>query len=134
MCCSLYFQKIKITTVPGILQKMVDLEKKLEQIASLMIFCLKFSCTYIVSKWFYLKSEVELMRKKLEGNQRTQSQSDQMVRELQSRESDLMEALQAKDSQLGVLRIRLEEADKQIESKQKSIAGLEGERSRSVRN
>lgn len=134
MCYSLYFQKIKITTVPGILQKMVDLEKKLEQIASLMIVCLKFSCTYIVSKWFYLKSEVELMRKKLEGNQRTQSQSDQMVRELQSRESDLMEALQAKDSQLGVLRIRLEEADKQIESKQKSIAGLEGERSRSVRN
>lgn len=125
---------MKIRTVPGILQKMVDLEKKLEQIASLMIFCLKFSCTYIVSKWFYLKSEVELMRKKLEGNQRTQSQSDQMVRELQSRESDLMEALQAKDSQLGVLRIRLEEADKQIESKQKSIAGLEGERSRSVRN
>lgn len=113
---------------------MVDLEKKLEQIASLMIVCLKFSCTYIVSKWFYLKSEVELMRKKLEGNQRTQSQSDQMVRELQSRESDLMEALQAKDSQLGVLRIRLEEADKQIESKQKSIAGLEGERSRSVWN
>lgn len=134
MCYSLYFHKIKITTVPGILQKMVDLEKKLEQIASLMIVCLKFSCTYIVSKWFYLKSEVELMRKKLEGNQRTQSQSDQMVRELQSRESDLMEALQAKDSQLGVLRIRLEEADKQIESKQKSIAGLEGERSRSVRN
>lgn len=134
MCYSLYFQKIKITTVPGILQKMVDLEKKLEQIASLLIVCLKFSCTYIVSKWFYLKSEVELMRKKLEGNQRTQSQSDQMVRELQSRESDLMEALQAKDSQLGVLRIRLEEADKQIESKQKSIAGLEGERSRSVRN
>lgn len=134
MCCLLYFQKTKITTVPGILQKMVDLKKKLEQIASLMIFCLKFSCTYIVSKWFYLKSEVELMRKKLEGNQRTQSQSDQMVRELQSRESDLMEALQAKDSQLGVLRIRLEEADKQIESKQKSIAGLEGERSRSVRN
>lgn len=125
---------MKITTVLGILHKMVDLEKKLEQIASLMIFCLKFSCTYIVSKWFYLKSEVELMRKKLEGNQRTQSQSDQMVRELQSRESDLMEALQAKDSQLGVLRIRLEEADKQIESKQKSIAGLEGERSRSVRN
>lgn len=125
---------MKITTVPGILQKMVDLKKKLEQIASLMIFCLKFSCTYIVSKWFYLKSEVELMRKKLEGNQRTQSQSDQIVRELQSRESDLMEALQAKDSQLGVLRIRLEEADKQIESKQKSIAGLEGERSRSVRN
>lgn len=80
------------------------------------------------------QNEVELMRKKLEGNQRTQSQSDQMVRELQSRESDLMEALQAKDSQLGVLRIRLEEADKQIESKQKSIAGLEGERSRILRD
>lgn len=80
------------------------------------------------------QNEVELMRKKLEGNQRTQSQSDQMVRELQSRESDLMEALQAKDSQLGVLRIRLEEADKQIESKQKSIAGLEDERSRILRD
>lgn len=80
------------------------------------------------------QNEAELMRKKLEGNQRTQSQSDQMVRELQSRESDLMEALQAKDSQLGVLRIRLEEADKQIESKQKSIASLEDDRSRILRD
>lgn len=76
--------------------------------------------------------DMELMRKTLKGHQRTQSQSDQMVRELQSRESDLMEALQAKDSQLGVLRIRLEEADKQIESKQRSISGLEDERTRSV--
>lgn len=80
------------------------------------------------------QNEAEFMRKKLEGNQRTQSQSDQMVRELQSRESDLMEALQAKDSQLGVLRIRLEEADKQIESKQKSIASLEDDRSRILRD
>lgn len=80
------------------------------------------------------QNEAELVRKKLEGNQRTQSQSDQMVRELQSRESDLMEALQAKDSQLGVLRIRLEEADKQIESKQKSIASLEDDRSRILRD
>ncbi|XP_022330942.2 golgin subfamily A member 5-like [Crassostrea virginica] len=80
------------------------------------------------------QSDMELMRKTLEGHQRTQSQSDQMVRELQSRESDLMEALQAKDSQLGVLRIRLEEADKQIESKQRSISGLEDERTRILRD
>jgi hypothetical protein len=79
-------------------------------------------------------SEVAVMRKKMDGYQRNQSQSDQFVRELQSRESDLMEAIQAKDSQLGVLRIRLEEADKQVESKQQAISDLQKERGRSVRN
>ncbi|XP_061173626.1 golgin subfamily A member 5-like isoform X2 [Saccostrea echinata] len=80
------------------------------------------------------QSEVEQMRRKMDNYQKTQSQSDQLVRELQSRESDLMEALQAKDSQLGVLRIRLEEADKQMESKQKSISELEEERGRILRD
>ncbi|KAK3093353.1 hypothetical protein FSP39_014385 [Pinctada imbricata] len=69
---------------------------------------------------------------KLDDYNRSASVSDQMVRELQSRESDLMEALQAKDSQLAVLRVRLEEADKEMESKQRSISNLENQRERTI--
>ena len=56
--------------------------------------------------------------------------SDQIVRELQARESDLQESLTAKDSQLAVLRVRLEEADRELEEKRKSLKYLEGERNR----
>ena len=77
-------------------------------------------------------TELMKVRKQLDDYNRTASASDQMVRELQSRESDLMEALQAKDSQLAILRVRLEEADKVMESKQRSIDDLESQRERWV--
>lgn len=61
---------------------------------------------------------------------RSSSKTDHMLRELQSRESDLMEVLNAKDSQLAVLRVRLEEADKDLHNRKTEIDRLQGERSR----
>ena len=58
------------------------------------------------------------------------TKSDHIIRELQNREQDLMEALGAKDSQLAVLRVRLEEADREKESRQKAVEGLQSERER----
>ena len=58
------------------------------------------------------------------------TKSDGIIRELQNREQDLMEALGAKDSQLAVLRVRLEEADREKESRQRAVEGLQSERER----
>ena len=52
------------------------------------------------------------------------------MRELQSRETDLTEALNAKDSQLAVLRIRLEEADRQLNAQDRSLDEIRQERER----
>ena len=70
-----------------------------------------------------VKLQVEASMKQMSG-------SDQMLRELQSRESDLMEALKAKDSQLAVLRVRLEEMDKEIAGKNQALSILESQRER----
>ena len=53
-----------------------------------------------------------------------------MIRELQSRESDLLEALGAKDSQLAVLRVRMEEGDKEITEKRKILDSMKTDRDR----
>jgi peptidoglycan hydrolase CwlO-like protein len=58
------------------------------------------------------------------------STSDQMLRELQSREADLTEALKAKDSQLGVLRVRFEETEKELQGKKTTIESLKTDKHR----
>ena len=70
------------------------------------------------------------MKRQFDSHSHHQSQNDQLIRELQSRESDLNEALQAKDSQLAVLRVRLEETDKELSGAKKSIERLESENQR----
>ena len=61
------------------------------------------------------------------------SQTEQMARELRSRESDLQEALTAKDAQLGVLRVRYEEADKQVQGTQRLMEQVREEKDRCVK-
>ncbi|OWF43826.1 golgin subfamily A member 5-like isoform X2 [Mizuhopecten yessoensis] len=75
-------------------------------------------------------SELEKTKQKLDSYHRSASMHDQLVRELQSRESDLTEALGAKDSQLAVLRVRLEEADKELTRKASTVQNLESHRNR----
>ena len=55
-----------------------------------------------------------------------------MIRELQSRESDLTEALGAKDSQLAVLRVRIEESDKELVEKRRLLDNFKTDRDRWV--
>ncbi|XP_067682461.1 golgin subfamily A member 5-like isoform X2 [Haliotis asinina] len=81
-------------------------------------------------------SQIELVKtkKKLEDYHNSASMHDQLVRELQARESDLSESLAAKDSQLAVLRVRLEEADRSVKEKEKQIEDLQSHRERILKD
>lgn len=78
------------------------------------------------------KSQTELVKTKEKLTEYTDSASlhDQLVQELQTREADLQEALRAKDSQLAVLRLQLEEADRSASSRQREMASLQTEQER----
>ncbi len=79
--------------------------------------------------WVFF-SELVQTKKQLQAQSASHSQSDQIIRELRARENDLTEALGAKDAQLGILRVRLEEADKDVLEKKKTIEALTAEKDR----
>ena len=81
---------------------------------------------------YFVISFVELVqiKKQLQAQAESHSQSDQIIRELHARENDLTEALKTKDAQLGVLRVRLEEADRELLEKKKTIDALSAEKDR----
>jgi len=53
-----------------------------------------------------------------------------MVRELRAQVDDLTEAVGAKDSQLAVLKVRLQEADQLLSSRTEALEALQSEKSR----
>lgn len=55
-----------------------------------------------------------------------------MTRELRAQVDDLTEALAAKDSQLAVLKVRLQEADQLLRSHTEALEALQSEKSRLV--
>ncbi|KAM9777773.1 golgin subfamily A member 5 [Neosynchiropus ocellatus] len=61
-----------------------------------------------------------------------QSQSDRAMRELRSQVDDLTETLSAKDGQLAVLKIRLDEADQLLRSRSVALEEAQKEKSRMV--
>ncbi|XP_053330718.1 golgin subfamily A member 5 [Spea bombifrons] len=58
------------------------------------------------------------------------SKSDRVARELRAQVGDLTEAMAAKDSQLAVLKIRLQEADQLLSSRTETLETLQSEKSR----
>ncbi len=58
------------------------------------------------------------------------SRTDHMIRQLRSHDEDLQASLEARDSQIGVLRARLSEADRKVEEQQKQLAGADSEKER----
>ena len=72
------------------------------------------------------------MKQKLEAQGRQLSTSEQICRDLRSRESDLQEMLTAKETQLDVLRMRLDEADRLLELEKQRIVDMQTDRDRSV--
>ena len=75
-------------------------------------------------------TELQSLRRKVDQQHHQMSAGDQVVRELRARESDLQESLAAKDAQLGILRVRLEEADSELKSKKQSLTKVEEEKNR----
>ncbi|CAL8288612.1 golgin subfamily A member 5 [Gadus morhua] len=59
-----------------------------------------------------------------------QSTTDRVVREFRSQVDDLTEALSAKDGQLAVLKIRLDEADQLLKSRNSALEAAQSEKSR----
>ncbi|XP_043998182.1 golgin subfamily A member 5 [Gambusia affinis] len=74
----------------------------------------------------------ELNRARLRADKRTseQSQTDRALRELRSQVDDLTEALSAKDGQLAVLKVRLDEADQLLTSRSFALEEAQKEKSR----
>jgi len=75
---------------------------------------------------------VNSLQRKLEVQSHQLTTSEQICRDLRSCESDLQEMLTAKETQLDVLRMRLDEADRLLELEKQRIVNLQSERDRLV--
>ena len=76
-------------------------------------------------------TEVKEAEKQLQRSQEQLSTSEEIARQLRMKEEDFTEALSAKDSQLAVLRVRIQESDQELRSKQQQIEEYQLERERS---
>uniref|UniRef100_A0A7N8XZA5 Golgin subfamily A member 5 n=1 Tax=Mastacembelus armatus TaxID=205130 RepID=A0A7N8XZA5_9TELE len=77
-----------------------------------------------------LQDELNQARLRADRWNSEQSQSDRTFRELRSQVDDLTEALSAKDGQLAVLKIRLDEADQLLKSRSAALEEAQKEKSR----
>lgn len=89
-------------------------------------------CTYlsVLIAWFSTHAELNQTRLRADRWNSEQSQTDRMLRELRSQVDDLTEALSAKDGQLAVLKIRLDEADQLLKSRSAALDEAQKEKSR----
>ncbi|KAL3049644.1 hypothetical protein OYC64_008991 [Pagothenia borchgrevinki] len=79
-----------------------------------------------------LQDELNHARLRADRRNSEQSQSDRMSRDLRSKVDDLTESLSAKDAQLAVLKVRLDEADQMLKSRSAALEEAQTERSRIV--
>ncbi|XP_053088442.1 golgin subfamily A member 5 isoform X1 [Pangasianodon hypophthalmus] len=76
------------------------------------------------------QEELNQARSRAEKWNAEQSRSDRAVRELRSQVDDLTQALTAKDAQLAVLRVRLDEADQLLKARSSALEDAQSERTR----
>ncbi|CAN9501962.1 unnamed protein product [Ophioblennius macclurei] len=77
-----------------------------------------------------LQDELNQARLRADRRNSEQSHTDRTLRELRSQVDDLTEALSAKDGQLAVLKIRLDEADQLVSSRSAALEEAQKEKSR----
>ncbi|XP_071385207.1 golgin subfamily A member 5 [Centroberyx affinis] len=77
-----------------------------------------------------LQDELNQARLRADKWNSDQSRTDRTVREFRSQVDDLTEALSAKDGQLAVLKIRLDEADQLLKSRSSALEEAQNEKSR----
>ncbi|NXF50373.1 GOGA5 protein, partial [Oceanites oceanicus] len=80
------------------------------------------------------QEELNKSRERVEKWNFDHSKSDRMVRELRARVDDLTEAVGAKDSQLAVLKVRLQEADQLLSARTEALEALQSEKSRIIQD
>ena len=61
--------------------------------------------------------DLEIYKRQQVQHQHQIAESDALLRDLRSRETDAHEALAAKDSQIALLRVRLNESDEKVKTK-----------------
>ncbi|XP_035869300.1 golgin subfamily A member 5 isoform X2 [Phyllostomus discolor] len=76
------------------------------------------------------QEELNKARERIEKWNVDHSKSDRITRELRAQVDDLTEAAAAKDSQLAVLKVRLEEADQLLRARTEALEALQSEKSR----
>lgn len=76
------------------------------------------------------QEELNKARARVEKWNVDHSKSDRITRELRAQVDDLTEAVAAKDSQLAVLKVRLQEADQVLSSRTEALEALQNEKSR----
>lgn len=76
------------------------------------------------------QEELNKARARVEKWNVDNSKSDRITRELRAQVDDLTESVAAKDSQLAVLKVRLQEADQLLSSRTEALEALQSEKSR----
>lgn len=79
---------------------------------------------------FVFKIELNRARARVEKWNVDHSKTDRITRELRAQVDDLTEAVAAKDSQLAVLKVRLQEADQLLNTRTEALEALQSEKSR----
>ncbi|GBO23525.1 Golgin subfamily A member 5 [Araneus ventricosus] len=79
------------------------------------------------------ETETKKLQKKAEPWNSQMFSSEKMIRELREREKDMTAATEAKDSQLAILKVRLQEADQELQIKRNLVKELEVENDRMIK-
>ncbi|XP_033047420.1 golgin subfamily A member 5 isoform X2 [Trachypithecus francoisi] len=80
------------------------------------------------------QEELNRARARVEKWNADHSKSDRMTRELRAQVDDLTEAVAAKDSQLAVLKVRLQEADQLLSTRTEALEALQSEKLRIIQD
>ncbi|XP_017536064.3 golgin subfamily A member 5 isoform X1 [Manis javanica] len=80
------------------------------------------------------QEELNKARARVEKWNVDHSKSDRITRELRAQVDDLTQAVAAKDSQLAVLKVRLQEADQLLNTRTEALEALQNEKSRIIQD
>ncbi|KAM5274258.1 golgin subfamily A member 5 [Ctenodactylus gundi] len=80
------------------------------------------------------QEELNKARARVEKWNIDHSKTDRITRELRAQVDDLTEAVAAKDSQLAVLKVRLQEADQLLSTRTEALEALQSEKSRIIQD
>lgn len=80
------------------------------------------------------QEELNRARARVEKWNVDHSKTDRITRELRAQVDDLTEAVAAKDSQLAVLKVRLQEADQLLNTRTEALEALQSEKSRIIQD
>jgi chromosome segregation ATPase len=78
--------------------------------------------------------EYQRSKRKIDHYQNQISEGDKIIRELRAREDDTNEAIKSKDTQLAILRVRLNEVDTELRDKRNELESLKNESDRILKD